>query len=192
MDEKENFRDILESMLPKDIHAIILEHISSLLRNEPLNIIDLQDEICTKFAADANEKKINTYSLKDIKTKLKIVPGVYLIYKDNQVIYIGETDNLARRLLGDIREARLANPNKTPFHSFIMKIMKKEEIDTERDIKHIEEDIKRILKKNFLFSYVPTESKEIAFLVEGVLIRYYYNKNPDLWNKVKKYQKQDI
>ncbi len=100
--------------------------------------------------------------------------GVYLIYekefKPETFIYIGECDDLVRRLKGDISRG------KKRYHTFLRKIGENK----------TEKQIKEIIEKDYLFSYIETESKEMAFIIEGILIRIYHSQ---LWNKSKKYQK---
>lgn len=98
-------------------------------------------------------------------------PGVYIIYNKNHpeqnFIYVGETDNLYRRLIGDISRG------KKRYHTFLRKIAQEKNILEETQLK-------KYINENYVIAFIETVSKEAAFIIEGVLIKAYspkYNKN---------------
>ena len=115
--------------------------------------------------------------VKLVKKGISKTSGVYLIYerdhlKRGEFVYVGETDNLKRRLEGDISRG------KERYHTFLRKIGKNKS----------ESEIRGILD-NYRFSYIKTNSKEMAFVIEGILIRLYRSQLK--FNKIKKYQKEN-
>ena len=148
--DTDKIKSFIINLLTKNPEGYILNKIKDLIKKPPLQIDRL------------------------IKTVPKS-PGVYLIYnrvhKKEDFIYVGETDDLSRRLKGDISRG------KRRYHTFL-KMISSESTS--------ENKIKEIIRNDYLFSYILTESKESAFIIEGILIRTYYK---NLCNKIKKYQK---
>lgn len=144
------FNPIIQRLISKNPEEEILKNINELI-NKP----------ASKIAELVKDEKIPKKS------------GVYLIYKNKfekgGFIYVGETDDLLRRLKGDISRG------KRRYHTFLNKFEKDKS----------EAEIRDILEKEYLFSYVETISKEMAFIIEGILIRTY----KPLSNKIKGYQK---
>ena len=145
----EKLDSLIGNLITNNPKKEILSKIKELLENPPLKINDL------------------------VNNNLPKKSGVYLIYKKEfkkeEFIYAGETDDLRRRLKGDISRG------KKKYHTFLNKIGKNKS----------KEEIKEILNKDYLFSYIETDSKEIAFIIEGILIRIYHPQ----YNKLKKYQR---
>lgn len=116
-------------------------------------------------------KKINELIVKkkpiklsQLLKELRTHSGVYLIYpkkfeKEN-FIYVGETRNLLGRLKTDMSGGR------TSLHTFLKKIA----MDFNLSDK---EEIKKKIEEDFLFSVIETQSKEMAFVIEGVINRRY-------------------
>ena len=128
------------------------------------------EEISKNINKLINEKPIK---LSQLLKELKKNSGVYLIYekefKKGSFIYVGETRNLFGRLKVDISYGRKKH------HTFLKKIAKEFNLSSKEEIKNkIEED--------FLFSAIETKSKEMAFVIEGVIDRSY---NPQ-FNKTQK------
>ena len=138
------------SQLMEDISGMI----KTLIGKKPLKISELKKNLASEFK--------NKY-----KKGTKKAPGVYLIRKEGEIIYIGETDNLIRRLIGDIGKARISINPKTGkeklFHSLNRHIKEENSLLTSEGIK--------IEHKNYSFSYIETESKNMAKAIEGILIK---------------------
>jgi len=150
------FKQLTDKVLTKDQKRYILSKIKGLLSKKAKKLPVVLDEISRSS-------------------------GVYIIYhkRNNKIVYIGESDDLVRRLKGDLSRGKVRYN-----HTFLSKVAEKYNIPVKNEKK-----IKEIIKNNFVFSYVETISKEIAFVIEGILIRYMNEKCPDqLWNKIKKYQ----
>ena len=147
--KKSIIKEIINDLIPYKINDDIFKQIIKLLENNPKSLSNL---------------------LKEINKK----PGVYIIYKKKKkkIIYVGETDDLVRRLKGDISRGKMR------YHSFLRKVSKNYKTKKE-------EKIKKILEKEFLFTCIETPSKEAAFVIESILIRYL---DPNqLWNQNRKY-----
>jgi hypothetical protein len=157
----------------------ILNEIIKLLNKPPQNLIKTEKTLFKQLKLKNTCKK----SRKSGKLKYCTVPGVYLIYsKDRKIKYIGETDDLVGRIAGDIGEVKInKKTGKAMHHTFITYLIKQYELKSRKKIKSK-------LKNDFLFSFIKTESKDMAFVIEGVLLRR-KSKNYDLINKLKKYQK---
>lgn len=137
----------------------ILVIIKRLLGEEKLNRSQLKEKIYSDFKFKDGDVE-NKY-----QKGTKKVAGVYLIYKDNNIIYIGETDNLVRRLVGDIGRYKTKEGKIELFHSLNRHVRDKNLLLTAEEImKKIEED--------YLFSYVET-SKDMAIAIEGILIQHF-------------------
>jgi hypothetical protein len=142
-------QQLAKEIITDNPNEYILNKIKELLEKEPLKLSEVLKQI---------EKS----------------SGVYIVYekefKEEQFIYVGETDDLVRRLRGDISRG------KKRYHTFLRKIAENK----------TENEIKETLERDYLFSFIKTKSKELAFVIEGVLIRIYKDQ---LWNTIKKYQK---
>lgn len=143
----------------------IKEKIKKLLTDNP------KEEIFNKIKKLLEMKSSH---LSELIPSISNFPGVYLIYKGEYelggFIYVGETDDLKRRLKGDLSRG------KKRYHSFLNKLSKKFNLS--------EESLKKIIEKDYTFSFVETSSKEMAFVIEGILTSKYY---AQLDNSKKKY-----
>lgn len=152
-----DFKPLIRELITSKPEDYLLEKINELIEKNPLKISQLIDSLSDKS-------------------------GVYVAYegeyKPESFVYVGETDSLKRRLKGDISRGKLR------YHTLLRKIVKNLLQRTGQDN---EEQIKEELDRKFLFAFIETESKEIAFVIEGVLIRTY--KEQLKFNKIKKYQK---
>jgi uncharacterized protein YcgL (UPF0745 family) len=151
-------KEIMDPLVKK-----ILVCVQKLLNNNPIKIKELETELFEKFKY-LGEGKINKYSK---KTKTRQVSGIYLIYRGGKerkdIIYVGETDNLVRRLVGDIGEARISNEKL--FHTLNRYIKKSfPNYNTSQ--------IKEEIEQHYYFSYLETDDKELALAIEGLMIKY--------------------
>jgi len=159
------------------------------------------DKLKEKLKEDLGEIK---ESKKDKYGNINKVSGVYVVWdEEGNLVYVGESDHLYRRLWGDI--IYRSNNNKI-LHSVVYGTIRDYLIDKKRPYKGIK--IKDIFNKNsnewveinkrlkkLRFSWLKTDYKETAFILEGILIREFYkerknNKNIIKYNKVKDYQKK--
>jgi len=145
--------------------------------------------------------------LSKIKQVITRTSGVYLIYRGKKkiknIVYIGETDDLYRRIIGDLSRGKLRYN-----HTFLGKVARdlgyknylisshnktrKVQI-SKNEVLKIEKRIKGEIGRHYLFAYIGTKDKELAFLIEGILIRHFVKNFPgQLWNKPKKYQKISV
>ncbi len=118
--------------------------------------------------------EFNAENIKGLSTK----DGVYLVFEKpvikEKFIYVGETRTLKGRLTS-IKDARMRNGKPTN-HTFIGKLNKKyNEFD--------ELKLREIVGEKYVFSFIEVESKEMAFVIEGIIQRIYGNQ---LWNNPRK------
>jgi hypothetical protein len=102
--------------------------------------------------------------------------GVYLLYKGKNIIYVGETDNMVRRLFGDIGEARIAirkkDGRKSMFHPLCRHVREKYNLIKIEDRSLATERIKKIIRRDYSVKYITTEDKDMALAIEGILIKH--------------------
>ncbi len=138
--------------------------ISELLTENP------KKEILKKISELLEKRPIK---LSHLLKELRENSGVYLIYerefKEGGLVYVGETRNLLGRLRVDISYGRI---NK---HTFLKKIAEEFNLSDQ-------EEIKNKVENDFLFSAIETQSKEIAFVIEGIINR----SCKPLFNKIQK------
>ncbi|MBU2616676.1 MAG: hypothetical protein KKB79_01700 [Nanoarchaeota archaeon] len=175
----------------KKLLGAIKEKIQELLEEQqPASIVKLREIMLREFPYEGKGHEKVGYGLKGRRQA-----GVYIIYEGGEnkenIIYVGEADSLIRRLLGDIGKGRVTIGEKngektiTLFHSLCRKIEKENKfLNSERgDRKKIEEKIREEIEKDYLFSYITTSDKSLAFAMERTLIEYLEKKGVILINK---------
>lgn len=134
----------IDKILTRHPTKTILRHINDLINKKPIRFYE--------------ENIMN----------LPRTDGVYLIFKKpfkkGEFIYVGETRTIHGRLTS-VKDARMRNGKPTN-HSFIKYI-------NETYDEYNETKLRKIVKKNYAFSSIEVESKEMAFVIEGIIQRIY-------------------
>ncbi|OGF27134.1 hypothetical protein A2331_00060 [Candidatus Falkowbacteria bacterium RIFOXYB2_FULL_34_18] len=97
--------------------------------------------------------------------------GVYLIYQKEKIIYVGESNNLYKR----INSKHISGANTTKTSAFRQSLCKR--LNRQPGLK-----LKKWILKNCRFKYVETEDSDLCHLVEKALI-YKLRKDYNLLNK---------
>lgn len=120
-----------------------------------------------KLAEDA--RKIEPQKFKDTPTLLN-TRGVYLIYKKNQVIYIGQGKNLRKRLNQHLSDNE--DPKTSTLRRTLIEKCKIKSLET-----------REWLMKYCSISWLQVENPDLCTLVESLLITLFRIRNPKLLNK---------
>lgn len=169
---EEKIKNKISELITKDCNKEALNLICNLLRNSP-------EKLSLTINNLIKESERGSFRDKGKYHKWFIIPGAYLIYyrgiKKKDIVYVGETDDLIRRIKGDISGSKVKNANNHEriTHTFVNIVKDKFNLESN-------EQLQKKLKKYFLFSYVTTQSKVLAQIIEDVILEIYYNQ---LWNK---------
>lgn len=96
-------------------------------------------------------------------------PGVYLIYRNKEVIYIGQSNNIRGRFKKHLSASQ--STKGSTFRRILVRTHGTEPRNT-----------KEWIMKNYYISFIEIDDLDICKLVESLLIAYFRIKNKDLLN----------
>lgn len=177
--ENEEINKIVVRNLMENANLESIRLVNKLLdkSNTPKKLSEIIEDI-KNLSKEHNKENKSKYGA------WKVISGNYLIYlrgtDKKNIVYVGETEDLVRRIKGDIAGSEIKNKNNNEriTHTFIRKLKNGKTIPSFKITN--DKELQEILEKEFFFSYIETPSKILAQIVERIILELYFLQ---LWNK---------